>query len=87
MKTKLSLILVCIIVCFIITGCKSTKIKFVTESKFQKVMQTMTNSVPANKVYKSQGVVIYKAHDEENKNLKSMEFGPKDPSFNVPLKF
>jgi len=88
LKTKICLVLVCVIVCFIITGCKSTQIKFVTESKFQNVMNNITNINPKQKIYKSKGVVIYKTHDNNTeKNAPSIDFGPKDPTFNPPLKF
>lgn len=88
LKMKFFLALVCLAVCFIITGCKNSQIKFVTESKFQKVMNNVVNNnSERDKVYKSKGVVIYKTEDNKGYGSSTVNFGPKDPTFNMPLKF
>ncbi len=87
LKIKICLILACISVCFIIAGCKDTQIKFAPESKFQKFMRNEVYNNNKGTVYKSSGVVIYKTKEDKENNGSDMQFGPKDFSFDLPLKF
>lgn len=85
-KINVFLILICVTMVFVLAGCKQDSIKFYRESKVQELVSTLKGE-ETPKTVKSSGIVIYKTQMEENQNTSGVNFGPKDPDFDMPMKF
>ena len=85
-KINITMILICVIMVFALAGCKQDSIKFYRESKVQELV-TSIKGENEPKAVKSSGVIIYKTQMDDNNNFQSPDFGPKDPEFDLPMKF
>ncbi|MBR2069501.1 MAG: hypothetical protein IJ877_07055 [Candidatus Gastranaerophilales bacterium] len=86
---KIILISLCIIVSCLFVGCQNDAIKVYRESSVSKMMKDLKFAQEDHStVKKSSGVVIYKDETSENrkKNSQSMNFGPRDVDFDMPIK-
>ncbi|MBQ8476195.1 hypothetical protein IJ670_00820 [bacterium] len=84
---KLALIIVCIIVSCMFLGCKHDAIQFYRESKVSEMMKDLQNNQNHTSVKKSSGIVIYKDESNTPSNTPSLNFGPRDIEFDMPIKF
>ena len=91
MNLKLLFIFVCVLISFVLFGCKNDGIKFYRESGVQQLMNdakenlNINSNTPTTTRSKS-GVVIYKDNSTSNTTGGSANFGPKDINFGVPIK-
>ena len=94
MNLKLLFIFVCVLISFVLFGCKHEKIKFYRESGVQQLMQntkngTGTSGSNATTTRSSGGIIIYKDNSVNDTTGGSANFGPigpKDIDFNLKIK-
>lgn len=84
MRLKFCFLFVCVLIGISLAGCADQDIKFYRESKFQDLMNNLPQTKSKNKTLNSSGVVIYKSESEDSQN--SINFGPKDIEFDLPIK-
>lgn len=90
MNLKLLFIFVCVLISFVLLGCKQDKIKFYRESGVQQLMNSAKESLnlnldsaPATTTKSKSGVVIYKDNSTKDTTGGRATFGPKDIEFGV----
>ena len=90
MILKLLFIFVCVLISFVLFGCKNDKIQFYRESGVQQFMQDAKDGLNFNSdvttTRSSSGVVIYKDNSTQDTTGGSATFGPKDIDFDMPIK-
>ena len=91
MNLKLLFIFVCVLISFVLFGCKNEKIKFYRESGVQQLMDNAKESLNFNSDSSSvtttkskSGVVIYKDNSTKDTTGGRATFGPRDIQFGVP---
>ena len=91
MNLKLLFIFVCVLISFVLFGCKKDGIKFYRESGVEQFLNDTKNGLGLNSestttTRSSSGVVIYKDNSTKDTTGGSASFGPKDLNFDLPIK-
>ena len=87
MNLKLLFIFVCVLISFVLFGCKQDGIKFYRESGVQKMVNDAKDTfgfAPPTTSRSKSGVVIYRDNNVKDTTGGSANFGPKDIEFGVP---
>lgn len=70
---------------------KKQSINFYRESKVKNALDTIKAQTEPKKdtIHKSSGIIIYKDNSYQNNsiNKKDINFGPKDPNFDIKIRF
>ena len=88
MYLKLLFIFVCVLISFVLFGCKQEKIKFYRESGVKQIVKDAKDTLGltdnSTTTKSKSGVYIYKDNSTKDTTGGSVTFGPKDIQFGVP---
>ncbi len=78
----------CVLITCGLSGCTKQTIEFYRESQASSLFKNSDNEASKDNLKKSSGVIIYKYNTQKKgQNFKTIDFGPKDINFDLPVKF
>lgn len=87
---KVTLFTVLLSLCLILCGCKKHAINIQHENAVQRTLHSFEKQIEKKDVIKkSSGIIIYKdnSYQDNSINKKNIRFGPKNPDFDIKLKY